>query len=41
MKKALETIQIAIGLMFFPLMGIITALHLMGFDSLAEVFRMI
>lgn len=38
MRKALETIQIAVGLMFFPFMGIITVLHLMGFENLMQIF---
>lgn len=40
MRKAMEAIQIALGLMFFPLMGVIMALNAMGFESLTEVFAM-
>ena len=40
MRKAMEVIQIALGAMLFPFMGVIFALHMMGFDSLTEVFAM-
>ena len=40
MRKAIENIQVAAGLMLFPFMGIIIALNAMGFDSLVEVITM-
>ena len=40
MRKAIENIQIAAGLMLFPFMGLIITLNAMGFDSLLEVITM-
>lgn len=40
MRKAIENIQVAAGLLLFPFMGLIITLNAMGFDSLAEVITM-